>query len=173
MRNRFGRMNMGNANPSFAAPCGLYCGVCAIYIAHRDDNRKLKERLVGLYQGGVPGKGTLPGGERLTVEDIRCRGCLSDEPFLYCQECEIRDCTREKGYSGCHECDDFPCRHIDDFPMTVGKKVILRAIPHWREVGTERWMRDEEARYVCPECGNRLFRGVVRCNRCKADLDLD
>jgi hypothetical protein len=26
-------------NPDFISPCGLYCGVCAIYIAHRDNNR--------------------------------------------------------------------------------------------------------------------------------------
>ena len=32
-----------------AAPCGMYCGVCAIYIAHRDNNLKFKERLTGLY----------------------------------------------------------------------------------------------------------------------------
>jgi methionyl-tRNA synthetase len=57
--------------------------------------------------------------------------------------------------------------------MTVGKKVILRAIPHWREVGTEKWVADEEARYVCPGCGNRVFRGAVKCNRCQAPLDLD
>lgn len=24
-------------NPDLIAPCGLYCGVCAIYIAHRDN----------------------------------------------------------------------------------------------------------------------------------------
>ncbi len=29
-------------NPDFISPCGLYCGVCAIYIAHRDNNIKLK-----------------------------------------------------------------------------------------------------------------------------------
>jgi hypothetical protein len=46
-------------NPDFVAPCGMYCGVCAIYIAHRDNNRKFKERLVGLYKGGVPGMGKL------------------------------------------------------------------------------------------------------------------
>ncbi len=27
------------------APCGLYCGVCGVYIAHRDNNIKFKERL--------------------------------------------------------------------------------------------------------------------------------
>lgn len=160
-------------NPDFAAPCGLYCGVCAIYMAHRDHNTKFKQRLVNLYQGGVPGKGVLPGTADLTVDDIRCNGCLSDDRFMHCRQCEIRDCVLGKGYEGCHQCDEFPCRFIEHFPMTIGKKVMLRAIPYWREVGTEQWIRDEEARYVCPECGHKVFRGVVRCNRCQTPLDLD
>ena len=160
-------------NPDFVSPCGLYCGVCAIYMAHRDNNQKFKERLLGLYKGGVSGKGALPNSVNLTAEGIRCRGCLSDETFLHCQHCEIRACTQSKGYTGCHQCDDFPCQYIDNFPMTVGKKVILRAIPHRREVGTENWIQDEEARYICPQCGNKVFRGVVKCNQCSAKLDLD
>ena len=111
-------------NPDFISPCGLYCGVCAIYIAHRDNNHKFKERLVNLYKGEVAGKGTLPNSETLSVEDIRCRGCLSDEQFLHCRQCEIRDCTRKKGYTGCHQCDEFPCQHIENFPMTVGKRLF-------------------------------------------------
>ena len=122
-------------NPDFISPCGLYCGVCAIYIAHRDNNIKLKERLVNLYKGGATGKGTLPNSGALSVEDIRCRGCLSDQQSMHCRQCEIRNCTKEKGYTGCHQCNEFPCRHIDNFPMTVGKKVILRA----SRIG-ERWV---------------------------------
>ncbi len=64
-------------NPDFVAPCGLYCGVCAIYIAHRDNNQKFKEWLVNLYKGEVLGKGTLPNSENLSAQDIRCNGCLS------------------------------------------------------------------------------------------------
>ena len=160
-------------NPDFLSPCGLYCGVCAIHIAHRDKNQKFQERLAGLYRGGVDGKGRLPNGENLSAEDIQCRGCLSDDRFMHCRQCEIRDCTQKKGYAGCHQCDEFPCRHIENFPMTVGKKVILRAVPYRRKVGTEKWVQDEEARYVCPECGNTVFRGVVKCNQCKVKLDLD
>ncbi len=160
-------------NPDFASPCGLYCGVCAIYIAHRDNNQKLKEGLVRLYQGGTAGKGILPNSENLTTEDIRCNGCLSNDRFMHCQQCEIRECTQEKGYTGCHECDDFPCQHIEHFPMTVGKKVILRSVPYRRKFGTEKWIQDEEARYICPECGNKVFRGVIKCNQCKTNLDLD
>jgi predicted RNA-binding Zn-ribbon protein involved in translation (DUF1610 family) len=160
-------------NPDLVSPCGLYCGVCAIHIAHRDNNEKFKERLVSLYQGGVAGKGSLPGSENLSTEKIRCRGCFSDDLFMHCKHCEIRECTRAKGYTGCHQCDQFPCRHIDNFPMTVGRKVILRSVPYRRKFGTEKWVRDEEARYHCPECGNKLFRGAARCNHCKTMLDLD
>ncbi len=160
-------------NRNLLAPCGLYCGVCAIHIADRDNNDKFKERLVNLYKGGVAGKGTLPNSENLTIDDIKCGGCLSNDLFMHCKQCEIRDCVREKGYTGCHECDEFPCEYIDNFSMKVGKKVMLRAIPYWREVGTEKWIIDEEARYFCPECGNKVFRGVVKCNQCKVALDLD
>ena len=160
-------------NPEYLSPCGLYCGVCAIHIAHRSGNEKFKERLASLYKGGVPGKGTLPNSENLSTEDIRCDGCLSGCLFMHCQQCDIRNCTREKRITGCHECDDFPCAHIDNFPMTVGKKVILRAVPYRREHGDEKWVQDEAARYHCPACGNTVFRGAVRCNRCKMELDLD
>lgn len=160
-------------NSELISPCGLYCGVCAVYIAHRDDNQKFKERLLTLYQGGIPGKGTLPNSADLSIADMRCRGCRSEEPFLHCRHCGIKTCTEEKGYSGCHQCDEFPCRHIENFPMAVGKKVILRSVPYRRRFGTEKWVQDEEARYICPDCGNRLFRGVARCNRCKTRLDLD
>ncbi|VEN72840.1 conserved hypothetical protein [Candidatus Desulfarcum epimagneticum] len=160
-------------NPDFVSPCGLYCGVCAIYMAHQDDNQKFKELLVGVYRGEAPGKGALPGAETLSADDIRCRGCLSDERFMHCRQCEIRDCAMEKGHAGCWECGDFPCGHIENFPMTVGKKVILRCVPHCREVGVEKWIEDEEARYVCPECGSKLFRGAGRCNACKTPVDPD
>jgi len=61
------------------APCGLYCGVCAILIADRDDNPRFKERLTGVYNVGI--------------DEIHCKGCLSGDLFLYCRVCPIRDCT--------------------------------------------------------------------------------
>ena len=159
--------------PEFCSPCSLYCGVCAIYIAHRDNNQKFKERLANLYKGGVSGKGKLPNSEHLSAEDIRCNGCLSDDRFMHCKQCEIKECAKQKGYSGCHQCNEFPCQHIENFSMTVGKEVIMRCVPHRREVGTDKWAQDEEARYYCPKCGNKVFRGVVKCNQCKALLELD
>ncbi|MBN1848802.1 MAG: DUF3795 domain-containing protein, partial [Deltaproteobacteria bacterium] len=86
-------------NPDFISPCGLYCGVCAIYIATRENNNRLKEGLLNLYKGGAAGKGTLPNSENLSIEDIHCSGCLSDDLFMHCQQCAIRACTKEKGYT--------------------------------------------------------------------------
>ena len=160
-------------NPDFISPCGLYCGVCAIHIAHRDNNEKLKGKLVTLYKGGTQGKGTLPNSDQLSTDDIQCSGCRSEDLFMHCRQCEIRECTKRKNYSGCHECNEFPCPHIETFSMAVGKKVIMRSVPYRRRFGTEKWIENEEDRYHCPHCGNKVFRGVIRCNQCKAELDLD
>jgi len=31
------------------APCGMYCGVCGVYTANRDNNQKLKDKLANAY----------------------------------------------------------------------------------------------------------------------------
>ena len=69
-------------NTELLAPCGLYCGVCGVYMASRDKNQKLKDKLANAY--GV------------TPEQIVCEGCLSNEKFLYCQTCGIRTCVMKK-----------------------------------------------------------------------------
>jgi hypothetical protein len=145
------------------APCGLWCGVCSIYVAHRDNNTKFKEKLLPVYRGFAK-----------DVDDIACTGCLSDGTvFPVCRVCAIKKCCEEKNIEGCYQCEEFPCKFIDNFPIPVGKKVIHRAIPFWREHGTERFVEGEKKRYHCPECGNPLFRGAKRCNKCKITVDVD
>ena len=95
------------------APCGLYCGVCAIYIAHRDNNLKFKEVLAKGVYGPLITK----------VEYVQCEGCLS--PGIVsktCQVCVIRPCVQKKGILGCHECSDFPCKKIDRIATSCSKK---------------------------------------------------
>ncbi len=153
--------------PKFLAHCGLYCGVCGVYYATRDNNTKFLERLLAMYAEKFHGL------EGITIEDLKCDGCRSDRVGFFCRVCAIKACAQEHGYDGCHQCDQFPCKHIDQFPIPVGKKVILRSVPYWREHGTQKWVDDEAARYICPECDHKLFRGVKRCNQCKIAVDLD
>lgn len=141
------------------AHCGLYCGTCAVLMAHRDGNRKFKELLAPLY--GV------------TADDLVCEGCRSDVRPVFCQTCTYRDCVHEKGIDGCHQCNEWPCKMIEDFPIEVGKRVIMRTIPAWRELGDERFGEEEEKRYLCPNCGLMLFRGAKRCRQCKEPVNLD
>jgi len=151
----------------FLAHCGLYCGVCGVYYATRDNNTKFLERLLAMYSEKIPGL------EGVSIEDLKCEGCQSERVNLFCSACAIKACTQDHGFDGCHQCDRFPCNHIDNFPMPVGKKVILRAVPYWREHGTRKWVQAEEARYTCPACGHKIFRGAKRCNQCKTAVDLD
>jgi len=93
-------------NEKFLSPCGLYCGVCGVYYATRDSNHRFLEKLLSFYQNAMPGL------EDITVKDLECDGCFSENRSLFCQACAIKDCNHKKGYSGCHECDDFPCEFI-------------------------------------------------------------
>jgi hypothetical protein len=137
----------------------MYCGVCGIYMASRDNNQKLKDKLATAYS--------------VTPEKIACKGCLSDEKFVYCQVSGIRACVREKNIDGCHQCKEIPCKLIDEFPVPVGKKVMLRSIPNRKKLGTEKWVKAEENRYRCPHCSAQLFRGARRCGSCKELVEMD
>ena len=53
-------------NKSLMAPCGLYCGVCGVYIATRDGNEKFRAVMGSLY-------GTKP-------EETECLGCMQPDP---------------------------------------------------------------------------------------------
>ena len=154
---------MSNINPALLAPCGLYCGVCAIYISHRDNNLKFKEKLISVYKPMAK-----------SIDDIKCTGCLSDGiVFGYCKTCPIKSCVGEKNIEGCYQCEVWPCKIIERFPIPIGKQVIMRSIPQRREYGTEKWIEEEEKRYHCPDCDNPLFRGVRRCNKCGISVSVD
>ena len=107
--------------------------------------------------------------------------------YPFCQQRPLRrplrECVRSKGYCSCHQCADFPCEHVANFPLAVGRRVMQRAIPSWRAKvaalgdaqGSIAWARSECERYHCPACGAPLFRGALTCRACKTEVadDLD
>ena len=74
---------------NLAAPCGLYCGACSIYIAYKRGDTALLEQMVSGVSQYI--------GKALEVKDLACEGCLSEIVAIQCRDCAIRDCAIEKG----------------------------------------------------------------------------
>ncbi|MFX0039276.1 MAG: DUF3795 domain-containing protein [Candidatus Heimdallarchaeota archaeon] len=151
-------------NDELLSPCGLYCGVCRIYLAHKDNDIEFKKEILPTLNSiGIR-----------NVDDVACRGCLSDEVvFNFCRTCPIKDCIKNKEINGCYLCEEFPCKIIRNWPDLLEKKIILRSTYSRQKLGTERWVEAEKKRYKCPKCGNPLFHGAKKCKRCNLAVDLD
>ena len=65
-----------------AAVCGLYCEACTLYIATKEDPKRLKA-LAARFQ--------------LTEEEVRCNGCRSDKKGPYCRICKMAACAEGFG----------------------------------------------------------------------------
>lgn len=145
------------------APCGLYCGICSAYIAHRDGDLELKSRLAEIYH--------------CSPESVACRGCRSEETAVVCRGCPIRACALDRRFNGCQECPDFPCAVIREGNLPLKRDVILTALREWATIGTEqwaaKWRREEGCRVLCPHCGYALLKGVRHCWGCDHDVGLD
>jgi len=137
---------MGQEQKNLAAPCGLYCGACSIYVAgKRGDSKRLEQMASGLAQYY---------GRALEMKDLACEGCLSEIVALHCRDCAIRYCAIEKGYSHCAQCSVFPCKQINDFNNDgmLHHGEILNNIKRQRDIGIDVWIEEQEERWRCPKC---------------------
>ena len=41
---------MVDVKDELLAPCGLYCGVCRVYIAHKDNDIEFKKEILPIYK---------------------------------------------------------------------------------------------------------------------------
>ena len=140
----------------YLSPCCMYCSVCAIRAADKNNDQKLKEQLASFF-------GTSP-------ENITCDGCMSGKTFQFVKTCSIRACAQKKSLPGCHQCDDFPCNNIKKFPMEIAINGILEGVARRKELGTERWVAETEEKYTCSKCGALLHRYANKCNNCQSSF---
>ncbi|MHA1231532.1 MAG: DUF3795 domain-containing protein [Candidatus Helarchaeota archaeon] len=144
-------------NKKLLAPCGLYCGVCGIYYADKNNDDELKKKLAKAYW-------TKP-------EQIKCEGCLSENKFYFCETCEIRKCVFGKGLNGCHECNDFPCKKIKNYPYKLATEYMLKSTLKRKDLNDDaKWIEWEENNWRCNNCGTVNFRGARRCRQCKNEI---
>lgn len=144
--------------------CGLYCGTCPIYLAHRkndiDQLRKISE------ETGVP------------VEKVYCDGCLSANVFSRCEDCRhgFRQCATENKVTWCFECPNFPCKRLSDFrDVHVVDGIshhahVIDDLQSIKEHGIKKWLERQAREAVCPECGASLYWFSRKCSNCQAEI---
>ncbi|MBN1619402.1 DUF3795 domain-containing protein [candidate division WOR-3 bacterium] len=142
--------------------CGLYCGACDILSAFKkslDTGQKAQwSELPKQFQ-------SLPFDTKKS--EIKCYGCKTDVVFDGCSHCLIRKCAAKKtGIETCLDCEKYPCwRH----KLTgLVKKVfgLEKKLPHHKDIkpnlefirqnGIDKWLNEQEKKWTCPSCGERL-----------------
>ena len=48
----------------------------------------------------------------LTVEDMRCNGCMSDVVYKNARSCGVHGCAVEHKVANCGECGEFACEKL-------------------------------------------------------------
>jgi len=147
-----------------AAPCGLYCGACSIYIADkRDDIAKLEQMVPGISQYC---------GKSLEIKDLACEGCLSDTVAIHCRECTIRSCAAGKGYSNCSNCADVPCKSIIEFNNDgmLHHGEVLKNLLSQQEIGVAAWIEQQQDRWRCTKCNCAVDWYADQCPECGSPI---
>jgi len=147
-----------------AGICGIYCGTCPSYLAPLQGDRDRLEKMA--RDQGRP------------IEEVVCRGCLSDQVAVRCQDCAhgFRACASEQGVTWCFECGEFPCDRLEAFiPVHVVNGVIhheriLEHLEFMREHGVEAWVDREDEAGRCPECREPVYWSALTCPHCGAGI---
>ncbi len=140
------------------AVCGLYCGACRVYRAWHDKNQERLNELAS--QRGW------------AQEDFHCEGCLSGGSLTkYCRDCAIRLCPQSKaGVTRCADCPDFPCERIIAFNNDGVRHhaEVLANIRRQQKIGIKAWLKEQEERWCCANCGAPVEWYARPCPKCGA-----
>lgn len=130
------------------APCGMNCGVCVSYLARkRDLNSKGLKR--------VYCKGCLPRGKNCLHMGSSC-ALLKDGRVRFC-----------------FECADFPCKRLQALDKRYRTKYRLSMIENLmaiKEAGIESFLKQDEDKWRCGDCGGTVCCHIGLCLSCKADF---
>ena len=128
------------------APCGIYCGACALYRAVSDST--IREKVAASM--GLP------------IEQAQCLGCRAEKGNMIVmkgQVCETYACITEKGLDFCYECDDFPCLKLAPCADRAAE------IPHNTKIYSLMLIKNRGLKAAAEDSENRIrryFRGKKR-----------
>jgi hypothetical protein len=153
-----------------AAACGTYCGACPAYLAKHGEDEQIKKELQKRSSSG-PAKATKGIPPSNWMDGLLCDGCLSGGKLAaHCQRCNIRLCALNKqDDSRCTDCEELPCYRITNL-INMGRylhrKEYLPNLEKMREMGVQEWVKKEEERWRCPQCGLPMSWYDAECAGC-------
>ncbi len=84
--------------------CGDRCDVCPRYVATRNNDAALFEKIRRVYiKVGLRGEDT-------PLDSLTCRGC---GPENKCAYSSVRDCALDRKIENCGVCSDYPCEKMN------------------------------------------------------------
>jgi hypothetical protein len=137
---------VATVNEELIAPCGMNCGLCASYLAMKND---LKKKGFG---------------------KTYCVGCLPGHKNChYKKQCEL---LRKGLVRFCYECGDFPCRRLktlDKRYRTFYHMSMIENLECIRNIGIKPFLEKQEEKWKCPECGVVICCHNGLCYKCNLD----
>lgn len=156
-------------NEGLAAACGTYCGACPAYLAkHNDDYIKKKQQKEFSSEPQKAHNGIPPSN---WMDGLLCDGCLSGGRLApHCQRCNIRLCALDKQKDArCANCEELPCQRITNLINMGNYRHRAEYLPNLekiRRIGVQEWVKYEEERWRCPQCGLPLSWYDAECVGC-------
>jgi len=160
----------GTDKEHLAAACGTYCGACPAYLAKHGKDEQMKMKLQKSFSSG-----TMKALKNIPppnwMDGLLCDGCLSSGMLAgHCQTCKIRLCAANKQHdSRCSDCKELPCDHITGLIMMgdyLHREEYLPNLEKIREMGVQEWVKNEEERWRCPQCGLPVSWYDTKCTGC-------
>jgi predicted enzyme related to lactoylglutathione lyase len=110
------------------APCGMNCRICLGYFGYTASGKRRKMKCIGCK--------------------TRDKSCA----FLkkYCKK------LTKKEVDYCYECSDFPCSHLEKIDKEYRERYnmsMIENLKYIRDNGMESFLKQQERKYRCPECG--------------------
>ena len=136
-----------NTEEKLIAPCGMNCALCIAYIGRKNDinkqgfNRKYCE-------------GCIPRGQNCLHMGDHCK-LLKHGKVRFCSDCE-----------------SFPCKRLKSLDKRYRTKYHLSMIENLRDIktsGIEEFLKKEEAKWCCPNCGEAICCHNGLCLHCDID----
>jgi hypothetical protein len=99
-------------------------------------------------------------------------GCNVDQPqkLKHCVQCSIRLCDDKPDVASfCFECNKYPCARLKQLDKRYVSKYgmsMLDNLDRISQLGLKQFMKVENTRWVCQECGSPICIHNKKCYSC-------